>query len=188
MSDNRKVTLEFDRGDLPMLASSLRTTIAEAMMSNRPRAKERAERIRASIEALIPPPAKIFDGITWSEICIALDGAATFSVGFEHWGYQWNKESGSREKGRIYVAVGGRAWGTRGTDNPRDGGLIEQVRDLVAEMAPLDCVHVPVADTKARHLMPHDPPAPSEETAPRYRGDEDYDDYGDLGERRSYNP
>lgn len=173
---NRKVTLEFDVADLPMLADSLRTTICEAMISERPRAKARAERYRTMIEALVPEPARVFDGMTWSDICIALEGAGSYSVGFEQWGSDWSRESGGRVYGIIYVAIGGRRWSSHDTRNVRGSGALEAVRELVATMAPLDCVHVPVEDTKARHLMPAPAAAPKADS-------DDYDDY-----HRGWNP
>lgn len=170
---NRKVTLEFDVSDLPLLANSLRTTTCEALISDRPRAKARAEQYRRAIEDLIPEPARVFDGLTWSEICIALEGANSYSVGFEHWGYDFSKESGSRSQGLIFVAIGDRRWSSRDHHILRDDGTIESVRGLVGEMAPLDCVHVPVADTKARHLMPI--PTSASVAAPIRYDDDDYD-------------
>jgi hypothetical protein len=146
---NRKVILEFDVADLPMLAAALRTTACEALMCGRPGARERIDAYRSAIEKMIPEPARIFDGLTWSEICLALNGATSYSVRFEEWGYH----SESRSKyGMIYVSIGNKRYGSHDFRNLRD--TLDTVQELVAAMAPLDCTHVPVEDSKARHLMP----------------------------------
>lgn len=152
---NRKVTLEFDIADLPMLAGALRTAACEAMMERRPGAQERLNSYRKTIDALIPDGARVFDGLTWSEVCIALDGAATYAVGFEEWGYDWKQESGVGGKyGRILVVVGERCFSSTDYKHYRDGDALEVVASLMHQMAPLDCHRIPINDAKAAHLMP----------------------------------
>jgi hypothetical protein len=156
---NRKVTLEFDVADLPMLADSLRTTACEAMMEGRPGARKRIKAYRQAIDALIPEAARVFDGLTWSEICLALADARHYQVGFEEWGYEWKKDgSGGGTYGRIYVVVGDKRFGSHDYKHFRIS--LAAVADLVHQMAPLDCSRRAVEDTKARHLRPRPAPAP----------------------------
>lgn len=151
---NRKVTLEFDVADLPMLAESLRTTACEALLENRPHARERIDRYRKMIDALIPDGARVFDGLTWSEICVEFNGAPDYAVGFEEWGYEWKKDGVGGTYGRIFVIVGSRRFSSADYKHYRDGDVLEVVASLVHQMAPLECRRIPIDDTKASHLRP----------------------------------
>ena len=191
---NRRTTLDIPLGDVPMLASALRTAICTAMMDQKPDAQRRLETYRAQLEAIIPAPARVFGGNSFAEICEALETAETFGIEFEEWG--WDPGDGKgRSKGkygRINVVIGDRKWRSHDYKNYRDGGTIEALATLLEEFSPLGVSCTRLADTEASHRRPMPAPATKESDRPTGRagfpggGDHDYDDYDDRGP--SYGP
>jgi hypothetical protein len=180
---NRKVTLDFDISDLPLLTAGMRTAAAEAMMENKPRAKERLQLLRERIMAIVPEPLHIFGGLTLGEICIAVSESKTWAVGFEKWGYKWDRTGNAGgDHGYVIVYADGRGWKSRENQHLRDGGIIDKVAEAVSAIAPLDSVRMGVEDTLPWHLQPASAPKAAADPAPRrHLSEEDYDDYGDDG-------
>ena len=145
---NRKVLFELSEFDLPLLAEALRTAACTAMMTGNPQAQKRLDTYRATLDALIPEAARVFDGACWADICMALADSKSYSVEFERWG--WDHNTGGKY-GSIYVAVGKKRWRSHDYRNYPDKGHVDAVKSLLQEIAPLDAVRIEVEDTLARH-------------------------------------
>jgi hypothetical protein len=141
MSDNmRKVTLEFDVCDLPMLAHAMAIARNTALMCSAPKAKARAEEIRQQFEALIPEAARVFDdgfGFSWSEIGQALLTHEGDDVSVAVEPPDWRKDRWWDEKGYIVVRVGAKSWKSEDNRHPVGGDAVKAVAALVEELRPL---------------------------------------------------
>lgn len=139
--DNKrnKVSLEFDVTDLPMVADAFSIARNTAMMCGRPVAKERLERLRQAVEALVPEPARVFDGEVWAEIGAALSTAARWSLAVER--PDWR---GSYYRtGWLVVTVDGKRWKSDGSEHSAAGPEAAAVAALLAELAPVGCERDP---------------------------------------------
>jgi len=150
-------TLEFHEADAMMLAHALMLHATRAWMANNSRAMERLETYRARFEELIPAAARIFDENVWSEMAMALEHAASFSVdlvppagssGFWHGGRievvlepredapqaPLSREGGLPAKSRYQ-------WRFRSDKNdiPAGDPAIAEVFDILSELAPVGC-------------------------------------------------
>jgi hypothetical protein len=170
---NRKVSLEFAETDLPLLADALRTAACTAMMTGNHAAQKRLDSYRTAVNALIPEPARVFTGASWSEICMALGNSKTYSVGFEEWG--WDKAG---KYGVIHVTIGNQRWRSDDYKHYPANGTIDAVIAALDAVAPMDCIHVAVENTLAPQRRPHAPAAnaPAERSEAIWVGDDPPDD------------
>jgi hypothetical protein len=170
---NRKVSLEFAETDLPLLADALRTAACIAMTTGNHAARKRLDSYQAAIKALIPEPAQVFTGASWSEICMVLAESKTYSVSFEEWG--WDKDG---KYGAIYVSIGNQRWRSDDYKHYPAKGTVDAVIAVLETIAPLDCVHVAVEDTLPFHRRPHPPAAnaPAERSEATWVSDDPPDD------------
>lgn len=132
MSNKREValTLSFELADLPMLASAIAIGRNEALMSNRPRQRDRLEAIRKQFDAAIPPAARAFGRYDFCDIVIAVGEGKPYEVRTE-------RRDGWLSEHDVTVTVDGRTYKAR--DVPKDGhnAVAAAILAMLDEIAPL---------------------------------------------------
>lgn len=136
MSNNRTgVTLSFfDISDLPALAHALMIARNTAMMSGKPVAAQRLQALQEQVSALIPDAVKVFDEADWCEILAAIYEG-------EEWSVDVRKPRGHDSfwvrEGHICVEIGDKTWLSRARDHSLDTPVVDDLRALLEEIAPL---------------------------------------------------
>jgi hypothetical protein len=88
---NRKINLQFDEADLPMLVQYLNLGATTAHMCGSENASRRMDQLKEMIENLIPRSLRLFEGEQFYEMATALSKAATWSIVTEYeisWSYK----------------------------------------------------------------------------------------------------
>lgn len=136
----RKLVLEFDEMDAPMILHALRIGATTAMMCGHPDAKIRLNKYCEFVKQFIPPAAQLFGEEEWGEIGIAMDGQTEFTVFLapltwretEYWNPKYSE-------GQIVVRVGRRAWRSNDSNFRQGDERVQLVLDTLNQLAPMDC-------------------------------------------------
>lgn len=142
-TNQRQVTMCFDKSDLPMLLSSLRIGRNTAMLGGRGEAQDRLNALIAMVTALLPPCHAFFRSEVWCEVGLALQTGKKWFVYLDNKYHGYNGELYSKyryvsQSIPFYICVDDRKWRdyrwTTYTDED-----VAAVRELVASLAPITC-------------------------------------------------
>lgn len=147
MLDNNRLKrqIEISLMDALMLARGALIAANTAMMAQRPKAEERLRQYQAMFEELVPEAARVFSGEVWAELGMAMEVAQSIHVTLEP--PPWRQ--GLWHGGHITVIVTSAGetsetapvlrFTSLSSEHEQGSPALEAVRDVLAELAPIEC-------------------------------------------------